>query len=151
MFIFFSSLKQQLWSNISVFRNSLLAASDWKFLWLQIHLIGVTTDMAVHTHRTLYPDLFSWNGIVCPRCVFTQFWNFRETNLYETGNWSQMAKVVLPPLKAGYLQSQNTRKKKARFIYLFITTTALVNNLNFLKETRWLPFLAGKSSGSSFT
>ena len=50
-----------------------------------------------HSQNTLPWPLFSWNGIVCPRCVFTQFWNFRETCFCETGNWSLMAKLVLSP------------------------------------------------------
>ena len=52
-----------------------------------------------HSQNTLPWPLFSWNGIVCPRCVFTQFWNFRETWFYEPGNWVLMARTICSPSK----------------------------------------------------
>ena len=68
-------------------------------------------------------------------------------------NWELESdgKSSIIPLWKLDIYSLKIPEKIPRFIYLFITTTALVNNLNFLKETRGLPFLAGKSSGSSFT
>ena len=43
-------------------------------LTVQFHVIRGTTRMGVKTHRTLSPDIFffSWNGPLCPWCVFVQ-------------------------------------------------------------------------------
>ena len=54
-------------------------------LTVKFHQIKVTTGMAVNTHRTLSPNLFfSWNGTVCPRCVFIQLWNYRLALVLES-------------------------------------------------------------------
>ena len=47
-----------------------------------------------HSNNTFLWPIFSWKGTVCPRNVFTQFWNCRETWFCEPGNWGLMAKEV---------------------------------------------------------
>ena len=62
---FFSSLKQQLWSSISVFWKEKAAFHFLlgSHLRVQFHLSKAATFMAVSIHGTLSPDLFS-HGMV---------------------------------------------------------------------------------------
>ena len=46
--------------------------------------------------NTLPWPLFSWNGIVFPKSVFTKLWKWRETCFFEPGYWGLMAKEILP-------------------------------------------------------
>ena len=57
-----------------------------------------------HSNNTFLWPIFSWKGTVCPRNVFTQFWNCRETWFCEPGNWGLMAKTYLLLVNAGELQ-----------------------------------------------
>lgn len=50
------------------------------------------------SQSTLPWSVFSWNGTVCSRCIFTQLWACRENFFGESGNC-----VYFPPVKSGYL------------------------------------------------
>ena len=50
------------------------------------------------SQNTLLWPLFSWNGTVCSRCIFTKLWGCRENFFGESGNC-----VYFPPVKSEYL------------------------------------------------
>lgn len=131
------SNKQQVWSSIWVFWKKQAACVYFlgSHLTVQFHLFRVTTITAVKMHRILSHELFSHGILMCVLCVYLQSytWVLRSDGkssiflLWKLDNYS------LKPAR-----------KTAWFIFFFITTT-LVTFLSFLKETVYLPFLAGKS------
>ena len=58
-------------------------------LTVQFHLIGYKNYGSQHSQNHLPWPLFSWNGTVCPRCIYTQHWNCREASFVNlgTGTW----------------------------------------------------------------
>ena len=47
-----------------------------------------------HSQNTLSWNIFSWNGTVSPRCVFTQLWNSQGTWFCELGKLALMIKAI---------------------------------------------------------
>lgn len=120
MFIFFPSLKQQLWSNIWVFRNSLLAASGWKFLWLQIHLIKKRNNWygksTLTEHSTLTSFLMEWYSV----CVLGVSLHSSETSehAFVKLGWSPDGKIGIIPLwKLDIYSLKIPEKYPGSFIY----------------------------------
>ena len=115
---------------------------------VQFHLIRVTTGMARNTHRTPSPDLFSHQIVWFVLGVSLHNSETSGKHALENlgmGAWWQ--KQYFPPVKADYFQTQTWQTHW--YIFLLITTTALVKYLIFLKETDLLPLVARKSSGST--
>ena len=70
--LLFSSSQQELWSSICVFWKKLASCHFFlgSHLTVQFHLVRVTTDMAIDTHKTLSLDLFSHGMVQCVLGVF---------------------------------------------------------------------------------
>ena len=90
--------------------------------------------------------LFSWNGTVCPRCVFTQLWSCQETCFCENWELGPYGKTCIFHIYKLDNSSLKPARKTHWFIFLFMTATVLVKFLSFPKETRCLPLLVGRLS-----
>ena len=146
---FFSSWQQQFRLSFWVFQKK-HAACHFLLggcLTVQNHLISVTTDMAVNTHRTLPWQPFSWNGPLCHRCVFTQLWNSQETCFCEPGNWALTVKVVFFTFRSWVIPASNLPEKHTGSF--FSSIQQLLSNFGVFskqnKTTGCLLLLAGKS------
>ena len=64
-----------------------------------------------HSQNILPWPLFSSNNMVCPGCVFTQLWNFREPCFREPGNWGLMAKAIFSPCESWLLSDSNLTER----------------------------------------
>ena len=78
--------------------------------------------------------------------LYTAF-KLQGNMLSEPRNWGLMAKAVFTHCESWIVASSN--QKHALVIFLFIVTKTLVKYLSFMKETSFLPTLAGKSSDST--
>lgn len=89
---------------------------------------------------------------------FWVFWNKKEmcentvknhkTCFCELGNWTLLVNVTCSTCGSWIIVAPNCQKIH-QFILLFITMTALVKFLSFLKKAGCLPLLVGKSSEST--
>ena len=95
------------------------------------------------SHSTLPWPLFSWNGTMCHRCVFTQLWDCRKTFFGESGNCVKIVKAVFSSCEKWILAVSNQPEKHTDFSVHHKKN--LVKYLSFLTGTRCLP-LARKSS-----
>ena len=93
---FFSSLQQQLWSSFWVFWKKLApATSCWKVIrWYRLTYQGNQMGSSQHSQNSFPWPLFAWNGTLCPRSIFTELWNCRESWFYEPRNWGLLWKEV---------------------------------------------------------
>ena len=130
----------------------ILALKSYK---IEFHLIRVTIGLAVNSHRTLSPDIFFHEMLVCNSCVFTQLWSCQETWFCEQRNWALMVKILSSTFGNWISAASNLQKKKLWFIFLIITTDLVkvfffVVVVNFLKAKSYFPLLSVKSPDSKF-
>ena len=95
----FSEIKRMLW---------ILALKSSK---IEFHLIRVTIGLAVNTHRTLSPDIFFHEMLVCHSCVFTQLWSCQETWFCEQRNWALMVKIIFSTFGNWIIAASNLPEK----------------------------------------
>ena len=98
-----------------------------------------------YSHKSLPWPLFSWNDMMCPRCVFTKLWKCKKTCFCEHGNWGLRIKSVFLPCEC-WVVAASTLIERHWLIFLFTIITTLVNYLSFLKATGYLTLFAGESS-----
>ena len=104
--------------------------------------------MAVNTHRTRSPDLFSYGMVQYVLGVSIHNTEIAGKQVLWTWELEPDGKsCIFPPWNLDHC-SLKLARKTFWFISLFIKTT-LVMYLSFLKVISCLPFLAGKSSDST--
>ena len=110
-------------------------------LKVQIHLLRVTTGMAVNTHKTFSPNPSSL-GIVQWRYsgVLTKFWKCRETCFCEPRHWGLMAKEVFSNCESSKAVASNLPEKHTGS-FLSLYNKRCSQDSNFHKETNCLPLL----------
>ena len=97
---FFSSLQLWSWFWISEIKR-MFPTSAFEVIW-QFHLIRVTTDMAVNTHRTHYPDIFSHGMVNCVQGVSLHNCETANKNAFvNLGTGPLWQKQYSPPVEDG--------------------------------------------------
>ena len=91
--------------------------------------------------------LFSWNGTMCPRSLFTQSWKYRETCLVNLKLGPDGKRSIFLLWKLDIFSFKPGGKTLVHFS--LHCNNSFGHVLSYLKATGWLPLLTGKSSDST--